>query len=180
MPAASFFYTGQIINGLLDTAKIYKYNIMLHSTSAGISEMTDVIENIIKSHADGVVIFNDKLNQRGAQHAESLQCADRRHRQQDVRMRPSVRSSSITRRSPMSFACEYIKAGKTDISLVEDSQNPSMINQIRERPGARVQRKRAWSSRSSCGSRRNTAPRTLFLSDYYKIAQAGGGDRDVP
>ncbi len=62
MPAASFFYTGQIINGLLDTAKIYKYNIMLHSTSAGISEMTDVIENIIKSHADGVVIFNDKLN----------------------------------------------------------------------------------------------------------------------
>ena len=62
MPAASFFYTGQIINGLLDTAKIYKNNIMLHSTSAGISEMTDVIENIIKSHADGVVIFNDKLN----------------------------------------------------------------------------------------------------------------------
>ena len=62
MPGSSFFYTGQIINGLLDTAKIYKYNIMLHSTSSGISEMTDVIESIIKSRVDGVVIFNDKLN----------------------------------------------------------------------------------------------------------------------
>ena len=60
MPGSSFFYTGQIINGLLDTAKIYKYNIMLHSTSSGISEMTDVIESIIKSRVDGVVIFNDK------------------------------------------------------------------------------------------------------------------------
>ena len=33
------------------------------------------------------------------------------------------------------FACDYIKAGKTDISLVEDRQNPSMINQIKRANG---------------------------------------------
>ena len=32
VPEASFSYTGQIINGILDVAKIYKYNIMLHTT----------------------------------------------------------------------------------------------------------------------------------------------------
>ena len=32
-PEARFDYTGQIINGLLDVAKIYKYNIMLHTTT---------------------------------------------------------------------------------------------------------------------------------------------------
>ena len=62
VPEASYFYTGQIINGLIDVAKIYKYNIMLHTTTEGITEMNDIIENIIKSRVDGVVIFNDKLN----------------------------------------------------------------------------------------------------------------------
>lgn len=61
IPEASFTYTGQIINGLLDVAKIYKYNIMLHTTTEGINEINDIIENIIKSRVDGVVIYNDKL-----------------------------------------------------------------------------------------------------------------------
>lgn len=62
VPEAGFTYTGQIINGLLDVAKIYKYNIMLHTTTEGIVEITDIVENIIKSRADGVIIYNDKLS----------------------------------------------------------------------------------------------------------------------
>ena len=31
VPEASYFYTGQIINGLIDVAKIYKYNILTES-----------------------------------------------------------------------------------------------------------------------------------------------------
>ncbi|MDD2591681.1 MAG: LacI family DNA-binding transcriptional regulator [Erysipelotrichaceae bacterium] len=61
IPEASFTYTGQIINGLLDVAKIYKYNIMLHTVTEGISEINDVVENIIKSRVDGVIIYSDKL-----------------------------------------------------------------------------------------------------------------------
>ena len=62
VPGNSIFMSNQMINGLLDVAKIYKYNIVLHSVSQGISQMEDVIDNIIKSRADGVIIFNDKLN----------------------------------------------------------------------------------------------------------------------
>ena len=37
VPEASFTYTGQVINGMIDVAKIYNYNIMLHTITAGIS-----------------------------------------------------------------------------------------------------------------------------------------------
>lgn len=166
MPAASFFYTGQIINGLLDTAKIYKYNIMLHSTSAGISEMTDVIENIIKSHADGVVIFNDKLNR------EELNTLNHYNVPIVVignKMSDEAIGSVFIDYATLAydFACEYIKAGKTDISLVEDRQNPSMINQIRE--GL----ERAFSENGLEFTKFIRIPKEyrssyLFLSDYYK------------
>lgn len=61
VPEASFGYTGQIINGLIDVAKIYKYNIILHTMSEGIVEIKDIVDEIIKSRVDGVIIYNDKL-----------------------------------------------------------------------------------------------------------------------
>lgn len=61
VPEASFVYTGQIINGLIDVAKIYKYNIMLHTMTEGIVDISELIDDIIKSRVDGVIIYNDKL-----------------------------------------------------------------------------------------------------------------------
>ena len=61
VPEASFGYTGQIINGLIDVAKIYKYNIVLHTMTEGIVDIAEVIDDVIKSRVDGVVIYNDKL-----------------------------------------------------------------------------------------------------------------------
>ncbi|QIK70328.1 substrate-binding domain-containing protein [Erysipelothrix sp. HDW6C] len=61
VPEASFAYTGQIINGLIDVAKIYKYSIMLHTMNEGITDIKDVIDDVIKSRVDGVIIYNDKL-----------------------------------------------------------------------------------------------------------------------
>ena len=65
------------------------------------------------------------------------------------------------------FACDYIKAGKTDISLVEDRQNPSMINQIRS--GL----ERAFSENGMEFTKFVRIPKEyrssyLFLTDYYK------------
>ena len=45
VPEASFTYTGQVINGLIDVAKIYNYNIMLHTITAGITDINTVIED---------------------------------------------------------------------------------------------------------------------------------------
>lgn len=61
VPEASFTYTGQIINGLLDVAKIYDYNIILHTTTDGINDIGEIIDDIIKSRVDGVIIYNDRI-----------------------------------------------------------------------------------------------------------------------
>ncbi len=131
VPEASFFYTGQIINGLIDVAKIYKYNIILHTTTEGISEMNDIIETIIKSHVDGVVIFNDKLNQ------EELNTLTRYQVPIVVignRMSDETIGSVYVDYAKLiyDFAGEYLKRGIADIALVEDRKNLAMVQQLRD------------------------------------------------
>ena len=131
VPEASYFYTGQIINGLIDVAKIYKYNIMLHTTTEGITEMNDIIENIIKSRVDGVVIFNDKLNK------EELNQLTRYQVPIVVignRMSDETVGSVYVDYAKLAFdyACDCIKQGKKQIALIEDRKNPAMIKQLRE------------------------------------------------
>lgn len=56
-------YNAKILNGMMDVAHIYNYNINFHTTSKGISKMQDVIEVIIKSRVDGVILFNDNFTE---------------------------------------------------------------------------------------------------------------------
>ncbi|MEG0328926.1 MAG: LacI family DNA-binding transcriptional regulator [Longicatena sp.] len=129
VPEASYFYTGQIINGLIDVAKIYKYNIMLHTTTEGISEMNDIIENIIKSRVDGVVIFNDKLSKDELNQLTSYQIpiVVIGNRMSDE----TVGSVYIDySKLVYDYATNCIKNGKINIALVEDRKNPAMIKQL--------------------------------------------------
>ena len=59
-PEACLSYTTQIINGLCDVAKIYNYNISFHTISDGITNIQEVIDGVIKSRVDGVIIFSNK------------------------------------------------------------------------------------------------------------------------
>ena len=61
VPETSFTYTGQVINGLLDVSKIYNYNVVLHTITDGISDVDKIIDVIIKSRVDGVIIYSDKI-----------------------------------------------------------------------------------------------------------------------
>ena len=131
VPEASFFYTGQIINGLIDVAKIYKYNIVLHTTTEGITEMNDIIETIIKSRVDGVVIFNDKLCK------DELNTLTRYQVPIVVignRMSDETIGSVYVDYAKLiyDFASQYIEKGITDIALIEDRKNPAMLKQLNE------------------------------------------------
>lgn len=131
VPEASYFYTGQIINGLIDVAKIYKYNIMLHTTTEGITEMNDIIENVIKSRVDGVVIFNDKLNKEELNQLTTYQIPI-----VVIGNRMSDETVCSVYVDYAKLACDYanecIRNGKTDIALIEDRKNPAMIKQLRD------------------------------------------------
>lgn len=131
VPEASFFYTGQLINGLIDVAKIYNYNIVLHTTTEGISRTNDIIETIIKSRVDGVIIFNDKL-------AKDELTTLTNYQVPIVVIGNRIIADNICSvyvdysKLVYEFAEKYIKKGKTNIALVEDRKNPAMIRQINE------------------------------------------------
>lgn len=129
VPGNSIFMSGQMINGLLDVAKIYKYNIVLHSVSEGISQIEDVIDNIIKSRVDGVIIFNDKLNR------------DELHTLNSYQLPIVVIGNKISddmigsiyidyENLAYELVMKYLNKGIKDIALVEDRKNPSFIRQL--------------------------------------------------
>lgn len=131
VPEASFFYTGQLINGLIDVAKIYNYNIVLHTTTEGISRTNDIIETIIKSRVDGVIIFNDKL-------AKDELTTLTNYQVPIVVIGNRIIADNICSvyvdysKLVYEVAEKYIKKGKTNIALVEDRKNPAMIRQLNE------------------------------------------------
>lgn len=50
-------YNQKIITGMMDVAKIYNYNVFIHTISRGITEMEDIIEKIVQKRIDGVILF---------------------------------------------------------------------------------------------------------------------------
>lgn len=166
VPEASFFYTGQIINGLIDVAKIYKYNIVLHTTTEGITEMNDIIETIIKSRVDGVVIFNDKLNKEELNTLTNYQIpiVVIGNRMSDE----TVGSVYVDYAKLIyDFAIERIDRGMKNIALVEDRKNPAMIKQLND--GL----KKAYEERGMEFKNYIEIPKEyrssyLFLKEYFK------------
>lgn len=129
VPEASFSYTGQIINGLLDVAKIYKYNIMLHTTSEGIVEIDDLIENIIKSRVDGVVIYNDKLmfDELSALTKYNFPIVMIGNRMST----DNICSVFVDLKQAVSdLVTTYLDKGITDIAIIQDRKNKFMVEQL--------------------------------------------------
>lgn len=129
VPEASFTYTGQIINGLIDVAKIYNYNIMLHTITAGITDINDVIEDIIKSRVDGVVIYNDKLNTAEMQELNNYNIPI-------VIIGNRVKSENVScvyvdiEKAIFELTMKYLEEGKKDIAILEDRKNPCATKQM--------------------------------------------------
>lgn len=63
IPESCFSYVSQVMLGICDVSKIYNYNIHLYTISEGISSLEEIVDRVIKSRADGVVIMdNDYLD----------------------------------------------------------------------------------------------------------------------
>lgn len=129
VPEASFSYTGQIINGILDVAKIYKYNIMLHTASEGIVSIADVIENIIKSRVDGVVIYNDKM-------MDTELGALTKYDFPIVMIGNKMSTDNICsvfvdlRKAVYELTKKYLDKGIEDIAIIQDRKNKYMIDEM--------------------------------------------------
>lgn len=60
LPSTSVSFFGRVINGLCDVAKIYDYNVFLHTITEGVTDIKEIIDEVIKSRVDGVIIYADK------------------------------------------------------------------------------------------------------------------------
>ncbi len=129
VPEASFTYTGQIINGLIDVAKIYNYNIMLHTITAGITDISSVVEDIIKSHVDGVVIYNDKLkieevNELSKYNIPIVMIGNHVNGERLCSVYVDIEKAIYE------LTSKYLEEGKEKISILEDRKNPYTCDQM--------------------------------------------------
>ena len=129
VPEASFTYTGQIINGLIDVAKIYNYHIMLHTITEGITDLNSVVEDIIKSHVDGVVIFDDKLR------ANDMATLNR-YNIPVVVIGNKIEAKDVCsvyvniEKAIYELVMKYLEEGKDKIAILEDRKNPQQYQYI--------------------------------------------------
>ncbi|WP_423364276.1 LacI family DNA-binding transcriptional regulator [Mycoplasma sp. P36-A1] len=61
VPEASFSYISKIINGVVDVVYIYNYNVILHSTNFGQFEIDKIVDRVVSSRTDGVIILSSEL-----------------------------------------------------------------------------------------------------------------------
>lgn len=129
VPEASFTYTGQIINGLIDVAKIYSYNIILHTITAGITDLSTVIEDIIKSHVDGVILYYDKQN---VPEMETLS----KYNIPIVLIGGRIHGERICsvyvdiEKAVYELTTKYLEEGKDQIAIIEDRKNQYACTQM--------------------------------------------------
>lgn len=126
----SVYNTSQTLNGLSDVAKIYKYSISLHMISEGLNSITDAVDKIIKSRADGVIIFADNIEK---EHLEMLETyaipaviVGTNKYQGEHLGSVSVNFEQLA----YQIAKKYIQKGKKDIALIEDRKNPVVMEKM--------------------------------------------------
>lgn len=129
IPEASFTYTGQIINGLLDVAKIYDYKIILHTTTEGIGDISETIDDIIKSRVDGVVIYNDRILSDDMDMLSNYQIPI-------VIIGNKVSNEGVcsvfvdVEKAVYELVTKYLDKGVEDIAVLEDRRNTYAVNQM--------------------------------------------------
>ena len=134
VPETSFTYTGQIINGLLDVSKIYNYSVILHTITEGISDVDKIIDVIIKSRVDGVIIYSDKIKEDSINllNDYNIPIVVIGNRISSER----ICSVYVDTEKAVSELCErYLEKGIQDIAVLEDRKNEASSRQMRE--GAR-------------------------------------------
>lgn len=127
----SVYNTAHTIHGLTDVAKIYKYNIALHMISEGLNSTNDTIEAIIKSRADGVLIFDDKFTKAELTELKDFGLPIVIVGTAEVHEEEGIGSVYINfEKMAYEITKKYLEHGKKDVVLVEDRKNKLIMKNI--------------------------------------------------
>jgi len=166
VPDTSFTYTGQIINGLLDVSQIYNYSIVLHTLTEGISDVEKIIDVIIKSRVDGVIIYSDKIKDDAINLLKEYNIPI-------VVIGNKVSSDKLcsvyvdSQQEIYELVCKYLEKGIDDIAILEDRRYLASSQQMVE--GA----KKAFKKYGKKFNQYLEIPKEdhstfIFLQEYFK------------
>jgi len=131
IPANSISFSGRLINGLCDVAKIYDYSVYLHTITEGVTDIKEIIDEVIKSRVDGVIIYADKDLD------DSLKLLE----QYNIPMvvmgnkisADNICSVYIDYENAVAELCdEYLNKGIDDIAILEDHRNANISKALHD------------------------------------------------
>lgn len=129
IPAMSISFSGRLINGLCDVAKIYDYSVYLHTITEGVTDIKEIIDEVIKSRVDGVIIYADKDLDESVKLLEEYNIPM-------VVMGNKVSSDSICSvyidyENAVKELCDtYLNKGIKDIGILQDHRNDNISNSL--------------------------------------------------
>ena len=62
IPSANYVYIANMLNGITDVCKKNGFTVILYTTSHSREDALGCLERVIKSHVDGVIVFDDELD----------------------------------------------------------------------------------------------------------------------
>ena len=62
IPSANYVYIANMLNGITEVCKANGFTVSLYTTSHSRDDALNCLERVIKSHVDGVIVFDDELN----------------------------------------------------------------------------------------------------------------------
>ena len=131
IPSTSVSFSGRVINGLCDVAKIYDYSVYLHTITEGVTNFKEIIDEVIKSRVDGVIIYADKDLDDSIKLLEEYNIPM-------VVMGNKLSSDTICsvyidyNKAVYDICNEYLEKGITDIAILQDHRNDVISTQLRD------------------------------------------------
>ena len=62
IPSANYVYISNMLNGIIEVCKNKGFTVSLYTTSHSREDALTMLEKVISSHVDGVIVFDDELN----------------------------------------------------------------------------------------------------------------------
>ncbi len=63
IPSANYVYLSNLLAGISEVCKVNGFTVSLYTTSHSRQDALNCIEKVITSHVDGVIVFDDELNE---------------------------------------------------------------------------------------------------------------------
>ena len=166
IPSTSVSFSGRVINGLCDVAKIYDYSVYLHTITEGVTDIKEIIDDVIKARVDGVIIYADKDLDDSVKLLEQYNIPM-------VVMCSQISSENICSvyvdyKSAVCELCDsYLEKGIEDIAILQDHRN-DVVSQLMKSGAEEAFRKHGKEYNGYIEVSKDNRSTYKFLKSYFK------------